>query len=76
MLKLNASFSKKVPGSQQYSSEGFMASVEVEIPDGLNEQQLKYLTDLLRESQRVRFPPLPMPLGPTVIVQGLYGAHF
>jgi len=41
MLKLNASFSKKVPGTQQYSSEGFMASVEVELPDGLNEQQLK-----------------------------------
>lgn len=41
MLKLNASFSKKVPGTQQYSSEGFMASVEVELPDGLNEEQLK-----------------------------------
>lgn len=41
MLKLNASFSKKVPGTQQYSSEGFMASVEVEIPDGLNSEQLK-----------------------------------
>ena len=41
MLKLNASFSKKVPGSQQYSSEGFMASIEVELPDGLNEDQLR-----------------------------------
>lgn len=41
MLKLNASFSKKVPGSQQYSSEGFMASVEVELPDGLTQKQLE-----------------------------------
>lgn len=41
MLKLNASFSKKVPAEQEYSSKGFSASIEVELPDGLNQQQLQ-----------------------------------
>jgi len=41
MLKLNASFSKKVPAEQEYSSQSFHASVEVELPDGLTEQQLR-----------------------------------
>lgn len=33
MLRLNASFSKKVPGEQPYSSEGLGLSIEVELPD-------------------------------------------
>ena len=41
MLKLNASFSKKVPAEQEYSSQSYHASVEVELPDGLTEQQLR-----------------------------------
>ncbi len=41
MLKLNASFSKKVPAEQEYSSQSFHASVEVELPDGLTEHQLR-----------------------------------
>ena len=41
MLKLNASFSKKVPAEQEYSSQSFHASVEVELPDGLTEFQLR-----------------------------------
>ena len=41
MLKLNASFSKKVPAEQEYSSKSFHASIEVELPDGLNQQQLQ-----------------------------------
>ena len=41
MLKLNASYSKKVPvQGADYSSQSYHASVEVEIPDGLSEQQL------------------------------------
>jgi hypothetical protein len=41
MLKLNASFSKKVPAEQEYSSQSYHASVEVELPDGLTEFQLR-----------------------------------
>ncbi len=41
MLKLNASFSKKVPAEQEYSSKSFHASIEVELPDGLTPAQLQ-----------------------------------
>ena len=41
MLKLNASYQKKVPAEQEYSSKCFHASIEIELPDGLNEDQLK-----------------------------------
>ena len=40
MLKLNASYSKKVPADTEYSSQSFHASVEVELPDGLTTEQL------------------------------------
>ncbi len=40
MLKLNASYSKKVPADIEYSSQSFHASVEVELPDGLTQEQL------------------------------------
>ena len=41
MLKLNASYSKKVPAGEEYSSQSFHASVEVELPDGLTQEQLQ-----------------------------------
>ncbi|HBC87043.1 MAG TPA: hypothetical protein DCZ94_08825 [Lentisphaeria bacterium] len=41
MLKLNASYQKKVPAEQEYSSKCFHASIEIELPDGLSEDQLK-----------------------------------
>ena len=41
MLKLNASFSKKVPADEEYSSKSYHASVEVELPDGLSGEQLR-----------------------------------
>ena len=41
MLKLNASFSKKVPTEEKFSSKSYHASIEVELPDGLSEKQLK-----------------------------------
>jgi len=41
MLKLNASFSKKVPTEEKFSSKSYHASIEVELPDGLSENQLK-----------------------------------
>jgi len=40
MLKLNASYSKKVPAGEEYSSQSYHASVEVELPDGLSSAQL------------------------------------
>ena len=40
MLKLNASYSKKVPADTEYSSQSYHASVEVELPDGLTPDQL------------------------------------
>ena len=41
MLKLNASFSKKVPAEVDFSSISYHASIECELPDGLSENQLK-----------------------------------
>jgi len=41
MLKLNASFSKKVPADQEYSSKSYHAALECEIPSGLTAAQLK-----------------------------------
>ena len=41
MLKLNASYSKKVPAAGEYSSQSYHASIEVELPDGLNQAQLQ-----------------------------------
>jgi hypothetical protein len=41
MLKLNASFSKKVPAEGEYSSKSYHAAIEVELPDGLSDNQLK-----------------------------------
>ena len=40
MLKLNASYSKKVPADGEYTSQSYHASIEVELPDGLNSDQL------------------------------------
>ena len=41
MLKLNASYSKKVPAEGEYSSQSYHASIECELPDGLNAHQLQ-----------------------------------
>lgn len=41
MLKLNASYSKKVPAESTYSSRSYHASIEVELPDGLSQEQLQ-----------------------------------
>ena len=40
MLKLTASYSKKVPADTEYSSQSYHASVEVELPDGLSHDEL------------------------------------
>jgi len=41
MLKLNTSYSKKVPAESEYSSKSYHASIEMELPDGLTEAQIK-----------------------------------
>ncbi len=41
MLKLNTSFSRKVQGESQFTSRGYLASVELELPDGLTQEQIK-----------------------------------
>ncbi len=40
MLKLNASYSKNVPAESEFSSQSYHASIEVELPDGLTQDQL------------------------------------
>ena len=40
MLKLNASYSKKVPAEGEYTSQSYHANIEVELPDGLSSEQL------------------------------------
>ena len=41
MLKLNASYSKKVPAKGEYSSQSYHASIEVELSDGLTANQIQ-----------------------------------
>ena len=41
MLKLNASYSKKVPAEGEYTSQSFHAQIEIELPDGLSQEQLQ-----------------------------------
>lgn len=41
MLKLNASYAKKVPAAEEYSSQSYHASIEVELPDGLSGEALQ-----------------------------------
>ena len=41
MLKINVSFSKKVPGEEQYSSLNFHGSLERELSDGLTSSDIQ-----------------------------------
>lgn len=41
MIKLNASYAKKTKAEEEFSSKSFHASIEIELPDGLNELQLQ-----------------------------------
>ena len=52
MLKLNASYSKKVPAEEEYSSKSFHASVEVELATGLNSIELQHIIHNSRGVQR------------------------
>lgn len=51
MIKLHASYSKKVPGAEQYSSECAAASVEIELPEGAHiPAKLAELWDVTRSA--------------------------
>jgi hypothetical protein len=75
MMRLNTSFSKKqpIPG-KQYSSEGFMASVEVELPEGLTQKQLDARIsdtfELVRNSveREISGNPANIPMAPAIQV--------
>lgn len=41
MIKLNASYSKKVPAEQEYSSKSFLACIEVELNANATAQELQ-----------------------------------
>ena len=41
MIKLNASYSKKVPATEKYSSQSYLACLEVELPTGQTTAQLQ-----------------------------------
>ena len=41
MLKLNQSYSKKVPAEGEYTSQSYHCQIEIELPDGISEQELK-----------------------------------
>lgn len=41
MLKLNASYSKKVPAQGDYTSQSYHVSLEVELPDGMSNEQIQ-----------------------------------
>jgi hypothetical protein len=41
MLKLNASYSKKVPATEKFSSESYLACIEIELPTGQTAQELQ-----------------------------------
>lgn len=51
MIKLHASFARKVPGQEQYSSDSASASVEIELPEGANiPAKLAELWDITRNA--------------------------
>lgn len=77
MLKINASYSKKVPAETEYSSQSYHCTIESELPDGLSHDQLQsriHATfDLVREaveaelhSNQQQPEPLPEPVLPPV----------
>ena len=63
MLKLNASYSKKVPADTEYSSQSYHASIECELPDGLSQQQLQERIhstfELVRQSVEAELHGIP-----------------
>ena len=72
MLKLNASYSKKVPADGEYTSQSYHASIEVELPDGLSSEQLN--SKIHETFEMVRSSVEAELHGNTVNQQGVNGA--
>jgi len=72
MLKLNASYSKKVPAEGEYTSQSYHASIEVELPDGLSSEQLN--SKIHETFEMVRNSVEAELHGNTVDQQGVNGA--
>ena len=72
MLKLNASYSKKVPAEGEYTSQSYHASIEVELPDGLSSEQLN--SKIHETFEMVRSSVEAELHGNTVNQQGVNGA--
>lgn len=71
MLKLNTSFSKKVQGDTRFTSKGFLASIETELPDGLTQDQIRARIhdafSLVRDSVETEIngkPAIAVPIAP------------
>ena len=54
MIRVNAAYSKKIPGSEPYSSEGLHLSVEVELPDQVLTDQQQFTAAVRRLFQQAR----------------------
>jgi hypothetical protein len=67
MLKLNASYSKKVPAEQDFSSQQYHASVELELSDALKPEELQQRIhetfQLVRQSVETELNGKPVQLG-------------
>ncbi len=74
MLKLNQSYSKKVPAESEYSSQSYHCTIEVELPDGLTQQQLEekarnvfeFVRNAVEAELQNRVPAQPQPQMPPV----------
>ena len=54
MIRISAGYSKKVPGEEEYSSNGYHLTIEAEVPDMLvtdPENLRKKISDIFREAR-------------------------
>ena len=54
MIKISASFTKKVPGDEPYSSDGVHLGVEIELPDPVLTNQQEFSTAVRRLFRQAR----------------------
>ena len=79
MLKLSTSYSKKIPADQEFSSQSYHASVETELSDALEPEQVQEKiheqfalvrsaveTELNGTPAELAIPPAPEPTKPAV----------
>ena len=82
MIKINAGFNKKVPGTQEYSSEGVHVTLEMELPDAYlsNKQALQeQIRNLVTEARdqvetQLSDNSTQLPFEPTPPINGQFQA--